>query len=194
LIYKTEEQLKQLARDRALVSCQLLARQVPVISSIPMEDGSMAKKRPMLDVMPELAATKGVVRTMDRHHVHSQLPEVAICKITYRPTLFQFFATDVAQSLVANGNASVSLNILGRDESDGTHSRVMDCSERLHDHQNDIKYLERLTKVEFEAAAQSNGMWSVAEVREAKREVVDEVEFQANATTIRKLLRWMRGG
>ena len=183
--------MKRLASERVLVSCELLARQV--MSSVTTADGPNATKRPMMTVMPELAH-EDASRTTDLQQSRLRIPEVAICRVTYRPTFFQLFATDLAQSLVSSGNATVSSSLLGQQESTRHVYTIRDSSHRLNDLQNDIKYLDRLTKVEFEAAAKSIGMWSVLEVREAKREVMDEVEFQTKASAIQKLWRWFRGG
>ena len=191
LLYQTEEHLKRLASERTLVSCQLLARQV--VSSVRTDDGSNSKKRPMLAVMPELAQ-EDASKTVELQQSSSQIPEVAICRVTYRPSFFQLFSTDVAQSLVLSGNASVSSSVLGQQQSASQVSTIRDSSQRLDDLRDDLKYLDRLTKAEFEAAAKSLGMWSVREVREAKRDVMDEVEFQTKATAIQKLWRWIRGG
>jgi hypothetical protein len=192
-VYQTEEQLKRLASERTLVSCQLLARQV--VSSQPSHivDGSNTRKRPIQNILPELAS-EDVAKMTELQQGSSQIPEVAICRVTYRPTLFQLFPTDLAQSLTASGNSGVSSTIFGHDQSDGHSSTIKDASQRLQDHENDIKYLDRLAKVEFEAAAKSNGMWSAPEVRAAKREVIDEVEFQAKASAIAKIWRRIRGG
>ena len=195
LTYKPEEFLDRLARERKLVSCQLLARQV---ESSDEEEKSRANKRPMSEVMPELAERGYENSDSEKtgaRPTYKQQQEVAICRVTYRPSFFQFFPTDIAESLVSTGNANVSSNILGRempDSKDGSSTSINDSSERLQDLQNDVKYLDRLANVEFEAAQQSMGMWSVPEVRASKREVIDEVEFQAKAGILQKLWRWVR--
>ena len=76
----------------------------------------------------------------------------------------------------------------------GRVRRFVDASEKLRDARSDVTYLERLTNAEFLAAQNSKGMWSEQEVRFHKREVVNEVEFQAKANLLQKLWRWIRGG
>lgn len=200
LVYKPEQFLDRLAKERTLVSCQLVARQIQETAPTEL---SKTEKRPMSKILPELAVESldttgsamdkksnrtGLIAHDDHHD------EVAICRVTYRPKFFQFFATDIAESLIATGNASVSTTILGRDVTSfkSTGTTIKDTSQRLQDLRDDVKYLDRLAKVEFEAARQSIGMWSVPEVRESKREVVEEVEFQTKASTIQKLWRWLR--
>jgi len=215
LRYKTEEYLERLARDGTLVSCQLLARQVPKTESSNI-DGRLPprSKRSMEDAFPELRAElseKGKERqqyyddddtpsfivdedTMEEH--------VGICKLSYRPTFFQLFPTDIAVSLLVSGNASVSSTLLASNQetsdvnsaTEGTRTTIVDSSKRLDDLRNDVKYLERLTKAEYDALENEAGIWAFAEARETKSDVVAEIEFQANAGILQKLWRRLRGG
>lgn len=148
--------------------------------------------------MPELAVGHSE-QNVSSIQTYNQPLEVAICRVTYRPSLFQLFPTDIAESLIASGNASVSSSVLGRElpaprEGGSVKSVIKDSSQRLQDLRNDVKYLDRLAKAEFEAARQSMGMWSVPEVRASKQEVIEEVEFQTKAGVLQKLWRWVRGG
>lgn len=192
MVYKPEQFLERLAKDRTLVSCQLLAREVD--SSVPVEFSNKAGKRAISEVLPELSRNS---QGRDEFETDEPRQEVAICRVTYRPTFLQLFPSDVATQLIAAGNASVASSILGREatsaEGQTTTSTIKDSSQRLQDLRNDVKYLDRLTKTELEAARQSMGMWSLHEVRESKREVVEEIEFQAKANFLRKLWRWVRG-
>ena len=72
--------------------------------------------------------------------------------------------------------------------------KIVDTSQRINDLRKDVKYLDRLAKVEFDAAKKSAGMWSVPEVRQMKKEVVEEVEFQSKSNVFQKLWRYIRGG
>lgn len=111
------------------------------------------------------------------------------------------FATDIAEALVKAGNANVSSNILNYTgvTSDNTltgrfKSKITDTSQRIQDIRSDVTYLERLGGLEFKAAQKTKGMWSYPEVRKIKKELVDEVDFQAKATPIQKIWRRIRGG
>lgn len=196
LTYEPEHFLDRLAREKTLISCQLLARQIEPVSG----DELLPSKRPMSDVMPELVEqTNGENDSEKKSPMkeYNQKQEVAICRVTYRPTLFQLFPTDVAESLIAAGNANVSSNILGRESAasdpSATSTVIKDSSQRLQDLRNDVRYLDRLAKSEFEAARQSMGMWSVPEVRDSRKEVIEEVEFRSKATILQKLWKWLRG-
>jgi hypothetical protein len=179
--YNPEQFLERLAKERALVSCQLLAREVP----LDPEDSKAPPKRRIADILPELETRKDVVIRDSRYNEQ----QIAICRISYRPTLWQLFATDVAETLIAAGNASVTSADISSNE-----SKVVDSSQRIQDLRQDVKYLDKLAKAEFVAAKKSVGMWSVPEVRESKGEVVEEVEFQTKANVFQKLWRWFRGG
>ncbi|OEU15534.1 hypothetical protein FRACYDRAFT_269406 [Fragilariopsis cylindrus CCMP1102] len=71
---------------------------------------------------------------------------------------------------------------------------IVDTSKRIQDIRNDVKYLDRLTMVEFQAAQKKIGIWSLPEVRKMKKDIIDEVDFQAKATLLQKLWRMIRGG
>jgi hypothetical protein len=193
LSYRPEEWLERLAKQRALVSCQVLARQVslgPVI-----KDDSKPQKRTMADVLPELKGYEEKERKMIVEAMKNKDDQTAICRITYRPSLFQFFPSDVAEALIRGGNANVSSSLITNslEETGIPKTKALDASQRIQDLRKDVQYLDQLAKSEFEAAKASMGMWSVPEVRASKPEVVEEVEFQTKANPFKKLWRWFRG-
>lgn len=158
----------------------------------------------MEDVFPELKndSNDRTHETTIRHISSYNEQQEAICRLSYRPNLLQLFSTDIAETLIAAGNAGVSSSILNSnldaDEMTGGAQqfdmKIVDSSQRISDLRHDVKNLDRLAKTEFEAAKKSMGMWSVPEVRESKREVVEEVEFQSKASIFQKLWRQFRGG
>ena len=132
----------------------------------------------------------------DEKHAAAQ-EQVAVCRMTYRSTLFQLWGSDVASVLIGIGAANASPSLVEAantgGEEDGTE-RVLETSHKIQDLRKDVRYLEHLANAEVEAAKDSKGMWSVTEVREEKRNVVEEAEFQMKATSLQKLSRWVRGG
>ena len=190
--YRPEQWLERLSKQRILVSCHLLARQIPLEKDAIVT--SHPEKRVLSEILPEL---KGDGSSVAIYNEHNRRIEVAICRLTYRAVPWQMFPTDVAEALVRDGNVSVSTSLFASSaEGDDISGRirVMDTSQRLQDLRKDVQYLDRLSKAEFEAAKQSAGMWNAPEVRERKREVVEEVEFQAKASIFQKIWRWLRGG
>lgn len=186
--YNPHQFLERLAKQRTLVSCQLLGREVPIYNET-------SEKRQMSHVLPELEdgnsnKTNEVSQILDPKYNGQQ---VAICKLHYRPTYTQLFATDIAESLVKAGNANVTSSMLQSDAT-ATNTKIVDSSQRINDLRKDVKYLDRLAKVEFDAAKKSAGMWSVPEVRQLKQEIIDEVEFQSKSNIFQKAWRWIRGG
>jgi hypothetical protein len=211
--YRPEQWLERLAKQRVLVRCQLLARQVPIVNSLP-DDATFsdplvnARKRKLLadkialggmdDFSSTTALQKNATSSLGQS---TDLEQIALCRITYRPSWFQLFSTDIAESLVRTGNANVSPLVISAtidgDGSTPTSSRrrkLVDSSQRIHDLRNDVKYLDWLAKAEFQAAKESMGMWSVPEVRASKAEIIEDVEFQTKANSLQKLWRWLRGG
>ncbi|CAJ1954334.1 unnamed protein product [Cylindrotheca closterium] len=203
--YKTEEYLERMARDRTLVSCQLLARQIPKSESCT----NIESKRALEEAFPELKADlsdeeKG--RHQYRESDEDTMGDISgVCKLAYRPTLFQLFPTDIAVSLLLSGNATIAPTLLasnhetadGDDDHASTASSsttIVNSSQRLDDLRNDAKYLERLAQAEFEALKKESGIWAYSEVRETKADDVAEIEFQASANIFQKLWRRLRGG
>lgn len=209
---------------------QLLARQIEV--EVDAETGEVqenpkrTKKRDMSNVLPDLKEDhyhdplldRVAVRASEEDGTYEHERQIAICKITHRPTMWQLFSTDLGEAMVLAGKANVSSTMLTTTENVGDMGtiltstntsfatkkpnsanrrrvrRFVDASEKLRDARSDVTYLERLTNAEFLAAQNSKGMWSEQEVRFHKREVVNEVEFQAKANLLQKLWRWIRGG
>lgn len=219
LRYKTEEYLEKLARDRTLVSCQLLARQVPQTATSKKNiDGGLPRryKRSMEDAFPDLQLSEEEKeREREREQIFDEdapsfvLNEdttgqhLGVCKLSYRPTLFQLYPTDIAVSLLVSGNATVSATLLAsnketRDDdystSAGPGTTIVHSSKRLDDLRNDVKYLERLAQAEYDAVKNEAGIWAFSEARETKSDVVAEIEFQAKANIFQKLWRRLRGG
>jgi hypothetical protein len=193
--YNPQQFLERLAKQRTLVSCQLLGREVTISNN---EEGH---KRQMSDILPELNNVRSdndksdqTSSALDTTEFPHGAQVVAICKLHYRPSYMQLFATDIAESLVKAGNANVTSSMLQSDKSTTSNTKIVDSSQRINDLQKDVKYLDRLAGVEFDAAKRSAGMWSVPEVRKLKQEVIDEVEFQRKSNVFQKAWRWIRGG
>lgn len=193
--YDPKEFLERLAKKRTLVSCQLLGRRIVVPQG--KKENLDYRNRNQLPSDENGDARKGSPDFDDC--------QVALCRLTYRPG-WQLFPTDLAEMLVKEGNANVASTVLNHPDSatesktsddvlaDDFVMKVTDCSQHIQDIRRDVKYLDRLETCEFEAAQKSVGMWSVPEVRQMKKEIVDEVDFQAKATPLQKLWRVIRGG
>jgi hypothetical protein len=54
--------------------------------------------------------------------------------------------------------------------------------------------MEQLERAEHGAVKESLGMWSDSMVRRVQKDLVEEVEFQTNATMLQQLWRRIRGG
>ncbi len=195
--YDPTEFLERLAKKRTLVSCQLLGRSI-VATPKQKEDIDSYRNRNQLPSETNNEDTTIFSADLDDY-------QVALCRLTYRPR-WQFFSTDVAEELVREGNANVASTILnysssatksGPNDNDlvgALETKISDTSQRIQDIRRDVKYLEGLETCEFEAAQKSKGMWSVPEIRQMKKEIVDEVDFQAKANPLQKLWRMIRGG
>jgi endonuclease YncB( thermonuclease family) len=190
--YNPEQFLERLAKQHTLVSLVLLGREVAVMRDINTAEGN---KRQISAMFPELQESSSndnnkideVSNVLDSSEYKEH--QVAICRLNYRPKQWQIFSTDIAEALIKAGNANVAQSMF--QSTSGT--KIVDSSSRIQDLRKDVKYLDRLALSEFDAAKKSMGMWSVPEVREMRKEVVEEVDFQAKANIFQKLWRSMRG-
>jgi len=101
----------------------------------------------------------------------------------------QLYPTDVAESLIASGHAIVDEGI-----ATAATSKVVDAAQDVKTKRRDVEYMERLGMMEWEAIKRRKGMWSVPQVRETRKDVLEELEFQKKANVLQRLFRWMRGG
>jgi len=199
--YDPEQFLERLAKNRTLVCCHLLGRRV-VVSKERDEDLDQNKQHSSSDIRGDMNPV-AFDDSMTDFSTDFNDYQVVLCRLTYRPH-WQIFATDIAEALVKVGNVSVASNILNHSSSSyntgtsykmlaGTFkTKIIDTSQRIQDIRRDIKYLDRLEMLEFEAAQKSMGMWSVPEVRQIKKEIADEVDYQAKASFFRKIWRMIR--
>lgn len=169
-----------------MVKLQLLGRRIAE-SEASTSNRENKTKRDVSDVYPDIQSA-----TEDSSTNNKGEEQTAVARIYYRRNMFQVFATDVADSLVRYGHACVNSEIFMKNEhTKGT--KVVDASASVSDLRKDIRYLESLEKLEYEAAKKSYGMWSDSQIRKMRRDIIDEVEFQSKASIWQKLWRWLRG-
>jgi hypothetical protein len=168
-----------------LVSCQLLARNVPV-----EQKKIDPHKRKVREAFPDLEdVEENETSVLDNNKLDHQL---AVCKLSYRPSYAQLFSTDIAVSLLLAGNAGASSSVSLSHGIDPIET-IADSSQRVDDLRKDVKYLETLAQAEYEALGSQKGIWAFEDVRETKSDVLEEIEFQANASIFQKLWRRLRG-
>jgi len=176
------QMLERLARKRTLISCQLLGRLVAERD----DRDSDADRHSSFETNETIRDEETMPSSDSDGH------QVALCRLTYRPH-WQLFSTDLADALVTAGNANVASTILNDDSSSNNSFRITDVSEQIGDIRRDLNYLDILQTLESGAAQKSLGMWAVPEIREMKKDIVDEANFQANAGIFRKIWRRIRG-
>lgn len=113
-----------------------------------------------------------------------ELQDHVIGRISFRPGI-SIFRKDLASSLVSFGRAGVASGMFV----DVPSTAISDGSTKLGDIESDAQYLDKLAKVEFEAIKKSKGMWATEEVRRMQSDLVEEAEFEANASIFRKVWR-----
>ena len=107
-----------------------------------------------------------------------------ISNISFRPGI-SIFRKDLASSLLTFGRAGVASGMFVETPS----TTILDGSTKLSDIESDAQYLDTLGKLEFDAVKESRGMWATEEVRRRQSDLVEEAEFEANASFFRKIWR-----
>jgi len=194
--YQRGDWLHRLAEEKTVVKLQLLGRRVITSNNSNSNSNSNYSnnnsKRDVTAVLPELQYSLDEAKAKSSSQDQEQ---IVVCKATYRPTLLQLLPSDLARTLVRYGHASVEselyMNSQNNQHVEGT--KVKDATDRLDELRKDIQYLNRLEKAEFQAAQGQYGMWSDPAVRDKRRDIYDEIEFQANANVFQKIWRWLRG-
>ena len=60
--------------------------------------------------------------------------------------------------------------------------------------QQDLRYIDQLTRAEYQAAQTYAGIWKDPSYRQERSDVMDEIHFQQHSTILQKMFRWIRGG
>ena len=173
------EWLHRLAQQRTLVGCQLISRRAT------REERGGTKRNSMAEFQTPTTVSR----------LHDQ---TAVCRIYYRhPKRFLFSKSDLAESLVRYGRASVAsgMHVVSNESlpATSTNTVIVDTSTRVEDLRKDAQYMEGLEQAEYEAAKESRGMWADPVVRQSRPDLVEEIDFQTKASFVQKLWRWFRG-
>ena len=164
------EWLRQLAQNRTPIACTLLARK----SSIIMENDYIINSK-----------ENKSARTTFSNKLGNQTECIAICKLAYRPTLLSFFRKDLASSLISFGRSDVASGIFIENQT----MPIVDTSTQLDDVKSDVKYMEKLEKLEYDAFRNHRGMWADSGIRDSRPDLLEEAEFESNANILQKLWR-----
>ncbi len=144
---RLREWLDQLAAQRTIVACQLLARRV---SNQNNDEASTAA--PMRTSLVDVTAFRPEIA---KNAASDALEQTAICKLSFRSTPFEVFPTDVAFALVRWGYVSPVESLF----SSSDKANIVDTSTQLNMLKSDNRYLKQLEGAEFDAAKEYKGMW-----------------------------------
>ena len=177
------EWLNRLAANHTVVTMQLLGRRV--VWNPPNEQSASSLPEAKKRQIPGLSTGNSIT--------DENANQIAVARLYYRPKPTQLFPTDLAYSMVRWGRADICANGLY-----GTHAssneRLLDTTQDVKDVQADAKYMDELAKAEYQAAAETRGMWADSSIRQKRSDLLAEVDFQEKATLWQKLWRRLRGG
>lgn len=184
------EWLARLCRDRTTVSLQLIARRV-------MDQGDDTNEQ-RLGTASRIGMRKSKrdIPELDFSSSKTTQSQIAIGRLYYRPKLAQFQSSDVGLSLVRYGRATPVSDGLWKSLLDShvvvESNKDESAQEAAKQSSRDATYASQLSQAEYEAAAGSYGMWTDAEIRKNRADIVDEAEFQTTAPVWKKAWRWIR--
>jgi hypothetical protein len=206
--------LDSLAKHHPFMTLELLGRRLGSSSTEEQRNSRLYNGTTLSHhhtLVPQKRVIPGFERKSHRDNHDTLAQQIAVGRLYYRPQP-QLFATDLGLHMVRWGHANPSNGGLYGDEkeetpsilssssstSDSTRERrragVVDTTESVQDLQKDVKYMEQLVQAEYTAAREARGQWADPGVRSRRRDIVEEVEFQATATFWQKLWRRLRGG
>jgi len=173
------EWLRRLANNQTTVTFTLICKRVPLDhSSVDVKTNLGLPSNSLKEELnPQLTTQR-----MSNPEQH----QIALAKISYRPGM-SFFRKDLGSSLVAFGRVGVASGMHINDSC----TRTIYGSEKLDDLKLDAQYMDNLGKVEFEAVKASLGMWSDETVRVTRRDLTDEADYEANASTFSKIWKYV---
>eukprot|EP00540_Astrosyne_radiata_P023715 CAMPEP_0116846958 /NCGR_PEP_ID=MMETSP0418-20121206/14156_1 /TAXON_ID=1158023 /ORGANISM="Astrosyne radiata, Strain 13vi08-1A" /LENGTH=140 /DNA_ID=CAMNT_0004478327 /DNA_START=55 /DNA_END=477 /DNA_ORIENTATION=+ len=117
-----------------------------------------------------------------------ELEQVAICKMYFRQQPNHWFRTDLGMHLVRNGLATTSNNDDMAEDANVVHVETSSKVRHLH---QDVRYMEELQRLEYQAVQESKGMWSFEWIRKRHKDLLTEVEIR-NAPLYQRVWQWIR--
>ncbi len=170
--------LKNLAANRARVSCELLSRRIPLSKKVPSGASTSVNSQSQDEEQHD---------SFRFDAFDSSRNESVICKIKFKPGM-SIISKDLATSLLAFGRANVASGMHIEFET----TRTIDGSQQIGDLETDVKYLEKLAEAEFDAFKNCKGMWASEEIRISRSDLVTEADFDTKAGFWSKLWRRIR--
>jgi hypothetical protein len=175
-----QEWLNRWKTEKHTIQCKLLAKIRTVEKDESIRVGR--NKRPI----PEFIADDTTSRVSSCF---------AIGIVSYWMQPYNLFTNiELSEALVRKGHAFVSSNGMYETTSGQNENVIEVVSTKVQHLRNDVSYLERLHKAEFDACKGLSGVWANESIRTARKDIIEEVEFQSSATILSKLWRWLRGG
>jgi len=149
----------------------------------------------MLALRTDSSSTNGTERStssllMDENGMHS-----AICHLSYRKPNQWFSTTNLGLELVQRGQALVNQDGLVIPTKDDDNAALIDFNPTVKQLQADSTFISQLEEAEFEAWKSREGVWSSSQMRELRKEYVEEEEYLNNSlwSRIKRGLSWIVG-
>jgi len=109
---------------------------------------------------------------MDENSMHS-----AICHLNYRKPNQWFSTTNLGLELVQRGQALVNQDGLVIPTKDDNNAALINFNPTVKQLQADSKFISQLGQAEFAAWKSREGVWSSSQMRELRKEYVEEEEY-----------------
>lgn len=119
----------------------------------------------------------------------------AICHLNYRKPNQWFSTTNLGLELVQRGQALVNQDGLVISTKDDNNAALIDFNPTVKQLQADSTFISQLEEAEFEAWKSREGVWSSSQMRELRKEYVEEEEYLNSSlwSRIKRGLGWIVG-
>jgi hypothetical protein len=216
--------IQRLSQQQCVVRCQFIERQVPNYEDANVTKQYIKNKRPipgmtetttnMIDssipLEDKLEHHVAIVKLYYHHPLHEHdtkndnddglFPRI---KNLFRRRL------DLGESMIQHGYAVVAENgwYTTTPTTISTGTRMIDTTtsttaartsfalkNNSKQMQDDLRYMDRLSRAEYHAAQSYAGIWNDPTYRKERSDIMDEINFQQHSTMVQKFFRWIRGG
>jgi len=188
--------LDDFVKEQAMVHVTLIARRVckSQLDLYPTDSESSLTKQELTNAWKSSSSTinphnQEIVKQKKLIPLTSNNVPMTLIGRIRKPTIvfFPWLGQDISSLLVQKGQAYVLSS--GLVHVDLPLYPTLHKSTHIKHIHSDAKYIETLSEYEYKAIQTNQGLWSLDAIRRLKPEVIQEVEFQKQATVWKKIWR-----
>jgi hypothetical protein len=177
----------------------------PISSQVPEVLQSLIEKKARVSLQMLALRTISDTNGKDKYAPSSMMDEnnnmhSAICHLSYRKPNQWFSTTNLGLELVQKGQALVNQDglVIPNETSDNNNTAsftLIDFNPTVKQLQQDSTFISQLEEAEFAAWKSKEGVWSSSQMRELRKEYVEEEEYLNSSlwSRVKRGLSWIIG-